>query len=164
MNTTKLIAVDPGITGALAFYDAGSGRLDIVDMPSMVVGPGQRKGINEIELEALLRTFCEMGYNIAFVEQVGGMPGQSAPHAFTFGYGAGLLRGILRGLGMRIEPVRPQVWKTRLKVPADKSAARARASELLPAHAHFWPLVKHDGRAEAALLSVYGEIVTRTGR
>lgn len=164
MNTTKLIAVDPGITGALAFSDVGLGRLDIVDMPSMVTGPGLRKGINETELEALLRTFSEMGYNTMFVEQVGGMPGQSAPNAFVFGYGAGLLRGIARGLGMRIEPVRPQVWKARLKVPADKAAARARASELLPAHAHFWPMVKHDGRAEAALLSVYGEIVTRQGR
>jgi hypothetical protein len=31
-----------------------------------------------------------------------------------------------------------------------------RASELLPRFAGLWPLVKHDGRAEAALLALYG--------
>jgi hypothetical protein len=26
----------------------------------------------------------------------------------------------------------------------------------MPAAAHLWPLIKHDGRAEAALLALYG--------
>jgi crossover junction endodeoxyribonuclease RuvC len=41
-------------------------------------------------------------------------------------------------------------------VPAGKDAARARACELLPRLADRWPLVKHHGRAEAALLALYG--------
>jgi hypothetical protein len=41
-------------------------------------------------------------------------------------------------------------------VPKAKDGARARASQLLPAGVQLWPLVKHDGRAEAALLALYG--------
>jgi hypothetical protein len=41
-------------------------------------------------------------------------------------------------------------------VPAEKDGARARASQLLPQHAGHWPLKKHDGRAEAALIALYG--------
>jgi crossover junction endodeoxyribonuclease RuvC len=47
-------------------------------------------------------------------------------------------------------------WKKSLGVPADKYAARMRASQLLPEFAHNWPLKKHDGRAEASLISLYG--------
>jgi hypothetical protein len=43
-----------------------------------------------------------------------------------------------------------------LRVPAEKDGARARASQLIPAGASWWPLVKHDGRAEAALIALYG--------
>jgi hypothetical protein len=41
-------------------------------------------------------------------------------------------------------------------VPAAKDGARARASQLLPGAADQWPLVKHDGRAEAALIALWG--------
>jgi hypothetical protein len=52
--------------------------------------------------------------------------------------------------------VHPRTWKRALGVPREKDGARARASQLLPAHAHLWPLKKHDGRAEAALIATYG--------
>ena len=52
--------------------------------------------------------------------------------------------------------VHPQRWKRELGVPAGKDGARARASQLLPQAAGQWPLKKHDGRAEAALISVFG--------
>ena len=47
-------------------------------------------------------------------------------------------------------------WKRALGVQKSKDAARARASQLLPAAAAQWGLRKHDGRAEAALLALYG--------
>ena len=50
----------------------------------------------------------------------------------------------------------PRRWKRALHVPKAKDAARARASQLLPEAAHQWRLRKHDGRAEAALLALYG--------
>ena len=55
--------------------------------------------------------------------------------------------------------VAPLKWKRALGVPADKDGARARASQLLPAHAGLWCRVKDDGRAEAALIAYYGVTV-----
>lgn len=160
----KLVAVDPGIHGALAFYDPKLGRLDVADMPT-IVGRGRNVLIiDQVELCATLETYHDLGYQRMFIEKVGGMPGQSAPRAFNFGLGYGLLLGIARGLRMRLDEVRPQEWKGRLNVPAEKEGARKRASEILPSHAHLWTLKKHDGRAEAAMLAVYGEMVTRNGR
>lgn len=39
---------------------------------------------------------------------------------------------------------------------ADKAAARHRASQLWPGLADSFALVKHDGRAEAALIALHG--------
>ena len=176
MNLTKLIAIDPGLTGALACYDVGAGRLDVIDMPTQeIVKKSARKNpktgkkpsrdvIDEVELMALLTTFNDLGYTNLFIEQVGGIPGQSAPAAFTFGYGVGLIVGVARALGMRVERVPAATWKAKLRVPADKREARKRASEILPTHAHLWPFQKDADRAEAAMLAVYGEMVTREGR
>ena len=41
-------------------------------------------------------------------------------------------------------------------MPAAKDGARARASELIRGGAAHWPLIKHDGRAEAALIALWG--------
>ena len=40
---------------------------------------------------------------------------------------------------------------------AIKSVARGRAQEAFPAHAEVFSLVKHDGRAEAALIALFGQ-------
>jgi hypothetical protein len=41
-------------------------------------------------------------------------------------------------------------------VQKGKDASRARASELLPAYSHLWQRKRDDGRAEAALIALYG--------
>lgn len=170
----KLIAVDPGLRGALACYDPAAGRMDILAMPVQQIvlkGKPKKDGkrpsrdvIDEVELACTLRLFVDLGYRRLFIERVGGMPGQSAPNAFTFGYGCGLVVGAARVLDMTIERCEPSIWKTRMRVPSDKREARKRASEMMPELAHHWPLQKDDGKAEAALLALYGELITRAGR
>lgn len=103
-----------------------------------------------------LRMRRMLGGDILLIEQVGGIPGQAAHGAFTFGHGAGFIAGAALALGFRVEKIPPMRWKSALKVPADKRGAIARASELLPAYAHLWPLMKDDGKAEAAMLALYG--------
>ena len=110
------------------------------------------------EVHALLDMFKGSARRISSIEDVSGRPGQSASAAFNFGFGCGVLRGIAFGLGYSVEPVAPSVWKAEMKCPSDNSKViRARANELLPHHAHLWSLVKHDGRAEAAMLALWGE-------
>lgn len=144
-----VVGIDPGLKGALAFYNGT--RLEIVDMPTIKVTR------NSVDAVALARTFGrDITYDHALLERVGARPGNGGSSMFNFGEGFGMIQGVLATLDIPLTLVTPAVWKKALKVPADKSGARGRATQLMPRHAHNWPLIKHDGRAEAALLALYG--------
>lgn len=157
-----ILAADPGLSGALALYDGT--ELQVIDMPTMLrsVAGKDRRVIDErgvldhMELAALL------GATVCLIEQVNGMPGQSGPAAFTFGYGAGVLATAAMAYRIPVERVPPARWKAAMQCPSDKTLARARASEVLPSYAHLWTRKKDDGRSEAGLLAVYGWL-TRGG-
>jgi crossover junction endodeoxyribonuclease RuvC len=148
-----ILAIDPGLRGALARYDGE--HLSVVDMP-LYQPPGGRVMIDENRLCAILRIERSRGATHLYIEKVGGIPRQSAPAAFTFGRGVGVILGAARGLGYLIYEIHPATWKSALRVPADKTHARERASELLPAWSNLWTRKKDDGRAEAGMLAVYG--------
>jgi crossover junction endodeoxyribonuclease RuvC len=155
-----IVACDPGIHGAFALNDWATGRLEIVPMPTQqrfIAGRKLRTVIDEAEVVSTLACYAAMGATTFFIEQVSGLPGQSAPAAFTFGQGYGTVRAAAIAAGMALESVPAAVWKVALKVPKDKSAARMRASEMIPTHRHLWAMAKDDGLAEAALLSLYGQ-------
>jgi hypothetical protein len=158
-----ILGVDPGLYGAIAQYDTVRGRLDVFDMPTQR-GRHDRDIIDEAELLALMTSARDCGVTVAFIEEVGGIPGQSAPAAFNFGCGYGLLRMAARAAGIALEPVPPRSWKAAMRVPADKRAAVARASELIPTHTALWSggnKKRNEGRAEAALIVLYGERVLK---
>jgi hypothetical protein len=67
-----------------------------------------------------------------------------------------ILIGVIAARSIPLTLVPPVRWKRALAVPKAKDGARARASQLLPGAAHQWQLRRHDGRAEAALLALYG--------
>jgi crossover junction endodeoxyribonuclease RuvC len=154
VNRTTICGIDPGLSGALALID-GDDAVRVFDMPVLQLKrSGKTK--NEIDAHALARLFAAQPIGHAFVEQVGAMPGQGVSGVFAFGKVYGVIIGILAALGVPMTLVPPRTWKTKLHVPSAKDAARFRASQLLPQAAHLWPLKKHDGRAEAALLALYG--------
>lgn len=150
-----ILACDPGLQGAFALTNGA--QLFWRDMPlrKTIVNRRERKVVDELGLEALLHR-CRPIAEILLIEDVNGMPGQSGPAAFNFGYGVGLICGMAHCLNYRVEKVHPSHWKAVMKCPADKSLARQRASEVWPEHAGAWTLKKHDGRAEAALIAKYG--------
>lgn len=155
-----IIAVDPGVSGAIALNDWACGRLEVIPMPVQhryIAGRKLRTVIDEGEVLSTMQAFASMGATHLFVEAVQGLPGQSAPAAFAFGQGYGTVRVAGMAAGLIIEAVPPAVWKAALKVPKVKAAARQRASEMIPTHRHLWSMAKDDGLAEAALLSLYGQ-------
>ena len=155
-----IVAVDPGVSGAIALNDWACGRLEVIPMPVQhryIAGRKLRTVIDEGEVISTLAAFAAMGATHLFIEAVQGLPGQSAPAAFAFGQGYGALRVAGMAAGLILEAVPPAVWKAALKVPKDKRAARQRASEMIPTHRHLWSMAKDDGLAEAALLSIYGQ-------
>lgn len=157
MENSLVVGIDPGTSGAIALVDS-RGRVSTYDIPCHKVKRGKtvKLRLDNVRLQALANALTAVGPVCVFVEDVGGLPGQSAPAAFTFGATCGAIAQAFIAAGAAIEPVTPQVWKKRLGVPKDKDSARAVASRLLPAGAHLWPLVKHDGRAEAALIALWG--------
>lgn len=148
--------IDPGLSGAVALLDAETGSIiDVFDMPTLALTRGG-KNKREMDPHALAGAIGRDRIGHAFVELVNAMPGQGVSSVFAFGKGYGVVIGVLATLGVPMSFIAPAAWKRALQVPAAKDGARARASQLLPAAAHHWPLAKHDGRAEAALIAYYG--------
>lgn len=151
-----VFGIDPGLSGAIAWRD-GAGIEDIADMPTFQItrNAKNKRDIDAAGLVEIMEKAAGHGAH-AFIEQVGAMPGQGSSSMFAFGKGFGIVIGVVAALHIPVTFVPPQTWKKALGVPAGKDGARARASQLLPDAAHYWPLVKHDGRAEAALIAEYG--------
>ena len=152
----KLIGIDVGVNGALANLDPQAGSLDVIDMPTLNLTKSRRA----LDPTALANYFDQFSGEkvIVFIELSWPRPDDGAIAAFTFGmnYGIALMWAVANFI--RTEKVSPQKWKRDMGIPAGagKDASRGRASQLMPRHAHFWPLKKHDGRAEAALIACWG--------
>ena len=154
-----IVGIDPGLSGALAFYQPTENVFEVEDMPTFTV-PVNKKMRRVLDLNLLAALVQEkdtfFGIDMVVVEDVHSMPKQGVASSFTFGRVFGSIEGILVALGIPVTRIPPHAWKRRFKCTSDKDATRRRASELMPNSAHWWPLKKHDGRAEAALLAYYG--------
>lgn len=151
-----IAGIDPGLDGAIAVL--GNGTLAINDMPTspiLVAGKKQR----ELDLPALSQIFQTLhlqGVTQLCIEQVQAWAQDGPRQAFKFGFNYGAPRAMAAVYGMAVTLVRPGVWKAAFGLTGDKTASLSLASKLMPKFSHLWPLKKHDGRAEAALLALYG--------
>lgn len=158
-----ILGVDPGLHGCFSFVENGE-VVDVFDIPLLQVMVNKTLK-NAIDVQALKRILYAFRRHTlaAYIENVQPMPssdggGRSmgATSAFSFGRTVGTLYTAIAFAGIPINTVMPGIWKKALQVPKDKTGARHRASQLMPGSAHHWPLVKHDGRAEASLIGFYG--------
>lgn len=159
MNTA-ILGIDPGLSGALALYDV-DGSLEVMDIPTLQMRT--KRVLDEYALARIIDNWSVRIHEV-WLEQVGVRPGEGAVGAFTFGRGYGALRGICAANFLTIMDVTPQGWKAALKVRGDKDESRQRASALFPRSGGLWPLKKHDGRAEAALIALHGMRQSTMGR
>jgi crossover junction endodeoxyribonuclease RuvC len=93
------------------------------------------------------------------IEAQQAMPGQGVTSMFSVGQRYGLLTGLLIGLQIPFEAVRPQAWMRALGIPpkADKRAHVERALSLFPTAEVTGPRGgMKDGRADALLIAEYG--------
>lgn len=160
-----IAGIDPGLSGGVALLDTGGpAGCQVWDMPAHALTRGGKKK-REIDPHRFAALIGDNRVEHAFIEQAWAMPakgphaqgkGQGASSAFATGKGYGVLIGALAALRVPYTIVSSMKWKRALAVPAAKDGARSRASQLLPNAEHQWQLVKHDGRAEAALLALYG--------
>ena len=145
---TTVLGIDPGMGGALAFYDEK--ELIIYDMPVLQV-----KKTKRVDCHRLASIIEEQKPDHAFLEQVNAF-GMGATSAYNFGWSCGVLEQAVASLHIPFTYTTPMKWKKAMACPTEKDGARMRASQLLPQFAHNWDLKKHNGRAEASLIAVYG--------
>ena len=144
-----ILGIDPGATGAVAIMSDNGYLIDMHDLPHM-------KGHG---LSAAL--LCEMLVDVddakhAFVERVASRPGAGVSGMFNFGRDFGVILGVCSALRIPVSLVTPSKWKRDMGLTADKDQARARAAQLWPGAAAQFARKKDDGRAEAALIALWG--------
>ena len=156
------IGIDVGLNGAIALLRPDN-TLSIVDMPTGEVKVGnkvKRRIIPELlatSIEGMVGNF----HVVAMVEKVSAMPSQGSVSMFQFGTSYGLVLGVLAALQIETHQVSPATWKRHFRLlSTGKDASRMKACSMFPAQAALFARVKDDGRAEAALLAVYGREFT----
>jgi crossover junction endodeoxyribonuclease RuvC len=155
-----IIGIDPGLTGAVAFYSPEDDEvLEVHDMPVMMKSKTKKKTKNQVNAVELANIINEgldnYGIDAAVVEQVHSMPGQGVSSVFTFGESAGVIRGILAALKIQTIYVTPQKWKKAANlIGKDKDMARTLAIQMYPYSS--LSRKKDIGRADAILIARFG--------
>lgn len=158
-----ILGVDPGFSGALAIYDCESQKLkDVIDMP-LVCNPKlkSKKAPKDNRIDAYGLSLWLENYSkevaLAVIEDVGPRPKEGVSSVFKFGYGAGIIAGIVASSLITTHLTSPAVWKMIMNLTSDKRLSCKRATELFPEFAGHFKRVKDNGRAEAALIAKFGE-------
>lgn len=152
-----ILAVDPGLTGALAWLDrrpdGGIDLLAVVDMPTAKArqGKSEKSHVQPHVLAAVMGNPALRPVAVV-VEDVHAMPGQGVTSMFRFGYAAGIVAGTAAGLGYPLHTVRPNEWQPLAGVRKGDDAGRLRAAQLFPQHATLFARKMDHNRADAALI------------
>jgi crossover junction endodeoxyribonuclease RuvC len=150
-----VIGIDPGLTGALAYFKDGE-LIGVRDMPVMAQVTGKGNTIDCIELVKLLKPF-EGQARVVIIEKVQSMPTDGVAGAFKFGKTAMAPEALAYAFRLPMHFVTPASWKTKAKLnKKNKGSSRSMAKTMWPDQAESFTLVKHDGRAEAALIAHFG--------
>jgi hypothetical protein len=141
-----ILGLDPGVTGAYAFYWVDEDRLHADDIPVA------NKNVNA---PSLAKAIAAARPTVAIIELVSAMPKQGVSSTFKFGVAYGIAQGIIAAQNIPIHFVTPAKWKKHFNLSADKEISRARALRLWPCYSELFQRKKDHGRAEAALLTRY---------
>jgi crossover junction endodeoxyribonuclease RuvC len=151
-----ILGVDPGLSGALAWLNDGE-LIEAVDMP-VVAGSVNAPAFSEwLDEHSYLRP------DMAVVEKVHSMPGQGVASTFKFGASYGCVLGILGVSGIRVEHVTPNQWKKHFNlIGKEKDESRKFALDRWPTQSGLFSRKKDHGRADAALIGLWGHSVVGT--
>lgn len=160
-----VLGVDPGLSGAIAFFEKteqGLQLLGVRDMPIVGNTAGTGNTVDLHNLSAMLKPFTGAESCVVYIEQVGAMskPGeakQGVSSMFKFGRMAMAPEAIAVAYGLGTKLVTPGVWKKDaglIKKPKD--AALATVKSQFPAQQDLFSRKKDVGRADATLIGYYG--------
>ena len=153
-----IVGIDPGISGAICFFEDGK-ILDVIEMPNMAEGKKNKRQVNGNQL------FNEISSRLSesnqdkvrvVVEHVTAMPGQGVTSMFNFGQSFGVIKGICSAMQLPIYFVRPTKWKKYFNlIKTSKDASRSRAIEIFPKFSEKLKRKKDSNKADAILIARY---------
>jgi crossover junction endodeoxyribonuclease RuvC len=156
-----VVGIDPGAAGALALVIDGQLH-SVVDIPTFIITKNRKNTtvVNAYELTAILQSWETEGIwpgGRVIIESIAARPQQGVSTMFSMGRNYGTIEGVVCALDLPISYVTPKDWKKRAGlINQTKDASRRLATQTWPTHADDFRLGKHDGRAEAALIAIYG--------
>lgn len=148
-----ILGIDPGIKGAIAVLKDGR-FVAVYDIPTynLKVADKQRKKLDLHALSFLLDSYSNSKI-IALIEDVASMPSDGHVGAFSFGFSTGAIHGAVTMAGIKLEKVKPQVWKSSMGLDSDKAQSIKLAIKLFPEASKYLKRKMDDGRAEAILIA-----------
>ena len=145
-----IIGIDPGQTGGIAVLSSEGVLTTVVDMP-MVDGRVDGRAIYR-----LINNQHTLQLPAVWLEEVHSMPKQGVASTFKFGKSYGIVIGAVESSRATINYAKPTQWKKHFGLSSSKQESLELARELFPDNEAMFRLKKHDGRAEAALIALYG--------
>ena len=153
-----IIGIDPGISGAICFFEDGEVK-ELINMPVMAEGKKNKRQVNgpQIYNEIYLRTNkFEKKEIIVVREQVSAMPGQGVTSMYNFGQSFGVLKGICSAMQLSMYFVRPAKWKKYFGlIKTEKDASRTKVIEIFPYISSQLSRKKDSNKADAILIASF---------
>jgi crossover junction endodeoxyribonuclease RuvC len=152
-----ILGVDPGVRGGLAIVvvhdDAAPPNIaDMIDIP--VAGVGAKERVDVLALRAWIEQHRP---DYAYIERAQAIPKQGASSGFKYGRAVGAIEGVIACCLVPLVIVEPTTWKKFYQLRGgDKEGSRQRALQLFPSAHALLARKKDHGRAEAALIALYG--------
>ena len=153
-----IIAIDPGISGAICFFEDGHVK-EIIDMPVMAEGKKNKQQVNGPqtynEISKRINKLTKKDITVV-IEQVSAMPGQGVTSMFNFGQSFGVLKGICSAMQLSMHFVRPAKWKKYFGlIKTEKDASRTKVIEIFPYISSQLSRKKDSNKADAILIASF---------
>ena len=153
-----IIAIDPGISGSICFFEDGK-ILDVIEMPTMTDGKKSKKQVNGSqiynEISKRIREIDKKDIKV-IIEHVSAMPGQGVTSMFNFGQSFGILKGVCSAMQLPMYFVRPVKWKKYFNlINSEKDASRTKAIEIFPYFSSNLAKKKDSNKADAILIASF---------
>ena len=153
-----IIGIDPGITGAICFFEDRK-IIDLIEMPNMAVGKKNKRQVNGAqvynEIFERIKNYNKKDIKVV-IEQVSAMPGQGVTSMFNFGQSFGVLKGICSAMQLPMYFVRPAKWKKYYNlINSKKDASRTKVIEIFPYISTQLSKKKDSNKADAILIASF---------
>jgi len=132
--------IDPGKSGAIAFYDGKKMEVYDYENPSKIAD-----------------ILAKHEPDLIYMEKVGARPGQGVVSMFSFGENYGIYKGIMAAMGFQFILISPQKWQKGLIFKTDGKDKASRSINaclrLFPDKFEILKRKKDNGRADAMMIA-----------